>query len=379
MFHQSATTPALITRLEDLQQLVSALAREPILAVDTESNSLYAYREQVCLIQFSTPQDDFLVDPLSLPDLSPLAPLFANPAIEKVFHAAEYDILCLKRDFSFQFVNIFDTMTAARILGRKEVGLGSLLEAEFGVLLDKHYQRANWGQRPLTDEMLDYARGDTHSLIPLRNRLRAELEESQRWTIAAEDFVRLASINGRSPENDPASCWQIGGVSELTPQQTAVLQELCRYRDHAARAANRPLFKVIGPKTLLEIARHCPGSMHELAYIPGMSQGQLRRHGRSLLQAVNRGLEAEPLYPSRIPRPDERYVARLEALRQWRKKTAALLSVESDVVLPRELMYEIAARNPQDEAGLSAIMSAAPQRFEQFGDQILQALLPRQA
>ena len=123
----------LVTHAGELRMLVDSLMREPIVAVDTELNSLYAYQEQVCLIQFSTPQTDFLVDPLALEDLSPLAPLFADPNIEKVFHAAEYDVICLKRDFGFTFDNMFDTMLAASILGREEIGLGSILRGSLGL------------------------------------------------------------------------------------------------------------------------------------------------------------------------------------------------------------------------------------------------------
>jgi len=141
--------PVLITRQAALQRLADTLRGEKIIAVDTESNSLYAYQEQVCLIQFTARGIDYLVDPLALDDLSPLAPVFSDPAIEKVFHAAEYDLICLKRDFGYTFNNLFDTMVAARILGRELYGLGAILEEEFGVQVDKRYQRANWGQRPL--------------------------------------------------------------------------------------------------------------------------------------------------------------------------------------------------------------------------------------
>ena len=176
-------TPVLITRFAELTDLVDHLTRQPVVAVDTESNSLYAYREQVCLIQFSTPREDYLVDPLAIRDLSLLGPLFADPKIEKIFHAAEYDLICLERDFEFRFANLFDTMMAARILGREELGLGALLEQEFGVVLDKRYQRANWGQRPLPADLLAYARLDTHYLIQLRQRLHDEL--SWQGTVAA--------------------------------------------------------------------------------------------------------------------------------------------------------------------------------------------------
>ena len=109
--------------------MILDLSGEPVVAVDTESNSLYAYRERVCLIQFSSPEKDYLVDPLEI-DVSTLAPLFASTEIEKIFHAAEYDLLMLDRDFGFRVSNLFDTMVAARILGWKAVGLGSILREQ---------------------------------------------------------------------------------------------------------------------------------------------------------------------------------------------------------------------------------------------------------
>ena len=107
--------------------MLGDLTAQPRLAVDTESNSLHAYREQVCLIQFTTPSKDYVIDPLALPDMGALGPIFSNPNIEKIFHASEYDLICLRRDFNFQFVNLFDTMHAARVLGYPYVGLDNLL------------------------------------------------------------------------------------------------------------------------------------------------------------------------------------------------------------------------------------------------------------
>jgi ribonuclease D len=146
--------PVWIDRPHTLEAMVKDLVKYPLLAVDTESNSLYVYREQVCLIQFSTGETDYLVDPLALTDLSPLSPLFADPKIEKIFHAAEYDIICLKRDFGFKFANIFDTMVASRVLGKQAVGLASILKEMFGLDIDKRFQRANWGRRPLPPPQL---------------------------------------------------------------------------------------------------------------------------------------------------------------------------------------------------------------------------------
>ena len=364
----------LISRPQSLRKLTDTLAQESILAVDTESNSLYAYRERVCLIQFSTTKRDYLVDPLAIDDLSPLASIFSSKRIEKIFHAAEYDIIMLKRDFDFRFTNLFDTMLAARILGWGELGLGSMLKNEFGVQVNKRFQRSNWGKRPLPADMLAYAQMDTHYLIPLRNRLRSELKAKDRWELAEEDFRRMQYINGREPANNRETCWRIKGAYDLRPQHAAVLKELCAYREQVAQSMNRPLFKVIGDQTLYAIAENCPGDLDKLKQLPGMSYKQVRRHGKALLEAVQRGLRSDPIKPPRHHRPSERYLARFEALRSWRKMVAHEMGVSSDVVLPRDLLNEIAIQNPKRETELADVMEHVPWRMENFGDEILGVL-----
>lgn len=366
--------PVLITRAEALKDLVKRLVQEPVVAVDTESNSLYAYREQVCLLQFSTLQVDYLVDPLALRDLSSLSGLFADPAILKVFHAADYDILCLKRDFDFAFANLFDTMVAARILGRPAVGLGAVLAEEFGIQLDKRHQRANWGQRPLPPYLLDYARLDTHYLIPLSDRLWIELQRQGMANLAQEDFHRLSRMNGHSQEEREVDCWRVRGAGDLTPQQAAVLNELCHYRDQVARSMNRPWFKVLNDQTLIDISFELPQDMVALGRVQGMNEGQLRRHGHRILDAVKRGLQAGPLYAPRSPRPDDAYLQRLDALRSWRKQAGLDMGVASDVVLPRDLLTELAEQNPRGLDELQVILQDVPWRLEHFGGQILDVL-----
>ena len=359
-----------ITKQGELKRLANILADQPILAVDTESNSLYAYQEQVCLIQFSTPQADYLVDPLALGDLSVLASIFTDGNIQKTFHAAEYDILCLKRDFGFNFSNLFDTMLAARFVGRKEVGLGSILEAEFNIQVDKRHQRANWGQRPLPGYLLDYASQDTHYLIPLQKILQHQLEEKELLPLAQEDFKRLCNVEA-NPENGKSDCWRVNGIHKLSPQQAAVLQELCRYRDEVARHRNRPLFKVMSDHTLQAIADSLPASPDELKHLPGMTRHQMDRHGKALLQAVQRGLHAEPIHPPRNVRPDDRFLARVEALKLWRKQKAKELEVESDIILPRDLLQQLAAKNPLEMDALSECLAQVPWRRKRYGQEIL--------
>ena len=370
--------PILVTRQADLQRLARRLEVQPVVAVDTESNSLYAYQEQVCLVQFSIPGEDYLVDPLALKDLSALGPLFANPGIEKIFHAAEYDLICLDRDFGFRFVNLFDTMVAARILGREAFGLGSILEEEFGVTLNKRYQRANWGERPLPRDLLTYARLDTHYLIDLRDELAQELERRNLMALAMEDFRRLTILNGHSEagEEKPPDCWRIKGAYDLSGQEAAILQALCEYRDQVARRVNRPLFKVINDRTLMAIAQAGPRDVRDLEHLEGMSARQVSRHGAALLEAVRRGQAARPIRPPRSPRPSERFVVLMDSLREWRKHTAQDLGVQSDVVLPRDLLVEIAEQDPRQMQDLSRLLKDVPWRMERFGEQILEVVHP---
>lgn len=380
--------PILVTRPDQLHRMVERLGGERRVAVDTESNSLYAYREQVCLIQFSVGGGeggagaavDYLVDPLALDDLTSLGPIFANRGIEKIFHAAEYDLVCMKRDFNFEFGNIFDTMAAARILGRDEVGLGALLEAEFGVKLDKHYQRANWGERPLKKELLAYARLDTHYLLELRDRMQAALVGRGLWALAEEDFRRMEGVEGGAPKSGVSNgerqgeCWRVKGAYDLTPEQAAILKELCEYRERAAEQMDRPLFKVINDQTLTAIAAAAPGELSELAKVAGMTPRLVQRHGRHLLEAIRRGLEAAPVYPPRNHRPNNGYLERVEALRAWRKKMGLKLGVMSDIVLPKDLMLRVAERNPRRMGELREAMGDAPWRLEKWGEEILKVV-----
>lgn len=378
----SSTTlsePILISRPQELQRMIDTLLQAPLVAIDTESNSLFAYREQVCLIQFSIAQNertgeqqDYLLDPLALPDLSGLGALFADPKIEKVFHAGEYDLICLKRDFGFKFVNLFDTMIAARILGRTSVGLAAILEQAFGVVLDKHYQRANWGARPLNPEMLGYARLDSHYLIPLRHMLCPELQAAGRWELAVEDFYRLCNV--AVPELNGDMLWRVISGRETTPRQSAILQELCAFRDQQARRLNLPVFKVLGNDLLYDIARLCPQTRAALAEVEGMNPRLLDRFGNGLLEALQRGLTAKPVTRIHNARPDDAYLERLELLRNWRKKSAQTMHVESDVILPRDLMESIAQANPASLEDLGQLMVDFPWRFSHFGAEIYNLL-----
>jgi ribonuclease D len=367
--------PAWVEEPKALDRLVRDLVVQPRMAVDTESNSLHAYREQVCLIQFSTTTTDYLVDPLVLHDLSTLVPLFSDPKIEKVFHAAEYDLICLKRDFGITLANIFDTMQAARILGYKQVGLDSVLAEKLGITMNKRYQKADWGERPLSPEMLNYARLDTHHLLDLRDSLQIELQARGRWELAYEEFIRWAIGNG--PGKPEISSWQrIKGTQHFTSRQFTILRELCLWRESQAEKMSRPVFKVIDDKRLVSIALATPRTQADLQAL-NLTSRQVYVFGDDILQAVYRGRKAEPIQRQLTSRPDPNLLNRLNILSNWRKAVAQKIGVESDVVLPKAWMHTIAEQNPQTMYELSALMPQSPWRLGTYGVEILKMLHAR--
>jgi ribonuclease D len=342
------------------------------LGVDTESNSLHAYQEQVCLIQFTDHQTDYLIDAMAPLDLSGLSSIFSDEKIEKIFHAAEYDILCLKRDYGFEFSHLFDTMQAARILGMEKLGLSGLLTDLLDIDQGKSFQKADWGKRPVPEEMRQYARLDTHYLLSLRNILADKLKQKNLMDLAREDFQRLCLVE--HTQRDAPLYTQVGGYQLLDPQSLAVLEELCQFRDRRAQKLNRPHFKVIGNNALLAAAQALPHSIQELKKIEEVSPKILDRYQKEILDAVKKGLANPPIQLEKHRRPSQSYIDRLQNLQNWRKEAGKKMGVLSDIVLPRDILEEIAARNPRDLRELEAIMVDVPWRFAHFRRDIIKVI-----
>jgi len=360
-----------------LHALCELLGAQTSVAVDTESDSLYSYFEKLCLVQFSTREADYIVDPLAL-SLAPLASFFADARIEKVFHAAEYDILCLKREYHFTFANIFDTMVAARILGWKQVGLGAILHERFGVTLNKKMQRADWGRRPLTTEQLAYAREDTHYLLALRDLQKAELEQRGHWEEAREEFEGLTRVEPTPRHFDPDAYWNIKGARELDSRRLGALRELFRWRDEQARREDRPPFKVLSDAQLLQLAQALPDSLQTLARLD-LSEKVSARYGHALVAAIARGIAAAQRVPPRPRRREEEILdyaarARLDKLKAWRKQRAQARGVENDVIVSNEVLYRIARENPRTLEALAKVTHLGPWKLRTYGEEILRVL-----
>ena len=354
------------------------LVTQSRVAVDTESNSLHAFREQVCLVQFSTTNADYLVDPLALKDLSLLSPIFSNPKIEKIFHAAEYDLICLRRDFYFSFANLFDTMQAARVLGYPAVGLDRLLADKFNIQTDKRHQKANWAARPLTKEQIHYARLDTHYLFDLRDVLEQELREKGRYVFAMEDFARACLLEESRQKLNGESWERFAARKDLSLRELTVLAYLCKWRDKEAEKLNRPPYKVIMDDVFVALAKNPPEQKVDLSGV-GLSEKQIGLWGDGVLAAIRRGLAAPLVERKQAETKNDAVLRRLEKLKSWRKNAGLEMGVESDIILPKPYMSALAENPPKTVDELARVMKETPSRVEKYGAQILKVLGGRNA
>lgn len=370
----------LIDTQAGLADLAERMVGAPWMAIDTESNSLHAWREKVCVLQVALPAGVFLVDTVVLRDLAALQSAFEDQRSIKFLHGADYDVVCLKRDFGFGPANIFDTMLASQMLGFESFGLAAMSDALLGVKLDKSMTRHDWGLRPLTDAVLPYLVNDVLHLPELGEQLRNLVMERGIEEEVGIECRRVEALQWSGQARDERDGWrQMKGVRDLGPVEQGVIRELFFWREGRAEAMDRPSFKVLGNDVLHEIARRLPRARRELCGIHGLNERLLERHGSALLQCVARGVDhpAEP--PPRRPRRTEEDYTREEAgeaLRQWRRGVLQGCGMPSLLVLPNHVLERLAAERPQSMEALSSIPTLGARRAQLHGKALLEVLRP---
>ena len=365
----------LIETAHDWRVCLKRLRAEPCIAVDLEANSLYAYREVICLLQISIPGHDFIIDTLAGFPLEGMGKLLADPCVEKIFHASDYDLMLLQCHYGWRVRNLFDTMWAARILGYKNMGLAWFLRDFYGIEVSKRHQKANWGERPLPEALLAYAQSDTHYLSLLRADLAAKLEQAGCMEEAREIFANACRNTVPDRDFDPDTFWSIRGTQDLSPRQRAVLKALYVFRDKEARRRNAPPFKVCGNEVLMVLARQQPRDFTQLRRIKGLPKRLSARLSERFLEAIREGRKAAP--PSRPPsRPRNApgISGRYKQLFAWRKAVAGKRGVETDVIITRETMWDIARRNPKTREELAGVPTLGPCRLAMYVQDLLRVL-----
>lgn len=288
MKNQDISRPCLFVQVQrDFVDLLGMLRAQKCFALDTESNSFHAYREQVCLMQLSTWDQDYAIDPFVV-DVRPLGQLLEDPEIEIVVHAADYDIRCLQRDYGFRINRLFDTMLAAKLLGRAEVSLVALVRDYFGVGLIKALQRSDWGRRPLSDDQLKYAYTDTRYLLPLKDKLYQEIVQKGLETEANTIFKKQAGCEFRPKSFDIHGYRKLKGFRSLNFQEKEIAKAIYLLREDCARLSNLPPFKVFSSETVIELAKRRPMNCEELKRVKGMGNVTIHRYGESIVLTVSR-------------------------------------------------------------------------------------------
>jgi len=371
--HSYVKTPA------ELATLLKRLGRESELAVDTEAASFHRFIDRIYLIQVSTHHENAIIDPLTVGEVSMLGALLSDPAIEVVFHDADYDLRILDRDYGMRARKLFDTRVAAQLLGEPAVGLAALLEKYLGVHLDKKYQRADWSRRPLPREMLEYAALDTQHLLPLRDRLRVELEAKGRMAWATEEFERMEGVRWTPATTNGDAALRLKGARALSRRGLAVLRELWHWRESVAAELDRASFRVLSNEALLGAADAAPRSAEELKTIRGVSERLLESRGEAILAAIERGLAVPDRDLPRFPRGERRvndpaFDGRVERLKATRNAAAASLGLDPGVLCPKGTLEAVARARPTSAAGLGELPEMRKWQVELLGGDFLKAV-----
>ena len=364
---------------EALRRAVDRLRELPLIAADTEAAGYHRYFDRMSLVQLSSRTENFLVDPLAVSDLGPLAELFEDPEIETIFHDSDYDLRILDRDAGLRVTGLFDTQTAAAFLGERSLGLGSIVEKYLGIKLPKEHQRADWAERPLSEGMKQYAAADTAHLPGLRDRLREELEKMGRLGWAQEEFRRRELTRWTEPDDGREAYMRMKGARDLTPRGLAILRELYEWRERVARERDQATFRVLGNQALLEMSARPPESERELSGYTGISDGLAQRRGREIMAAVRAGVAVPDGELPRFPRAqrwerDPDLEARTEALKQARNRRADELNLDAGFVMSRNLLEEVARAQPKSAAELEAVAGVRHWQVEAVGAALLKAL-----
>eukprot|EP01028_Stygiella_incarcerata_P002387 TRINITY_DN1445_c0_g1_i2.p1 TRINITY_DN1445_c0_g1~~TRINITY_DN1445_c0_g1_i2.p1 ORF type:complete len:824 (-),score=209.04 TRINITY_DN1445_c0_g1_i2:93-2564(-) len=278
-----------VDTLGALRQLEECLEKEDMFAIDLENHSFRSFQGYLCLMQISTRNQDFLVDVIELRShMQVLLPSFTNPHILKVLHGCDHDVQWLQRDFGLYLVHVFDTGQAARVLGFPSFSLAYLLDHFCHRKVDKKYQLADWRIRPLSHEMTQYAREDSHYLLYIYDRFTNLLDPDQ----AVDVFVRSRDICLRRYEKTLFTETSHMSVYRKFPKfvdkaNLLVFRKLFQWRDRLARAEDESTGNVLPNKLLYRFASEIPGTVkHLLSLCPSFVPPFVRQRSKELVELI---------------------------------------------------------------------------------------------
>jgi len=342
--------PVFIEQMSDAR-LHESLASQRRVGVDTEFMRERTFFSQLCLVQISSGDDIFCVDPLSdSQDTSPSATdafWQSLMQIPWVLHSGRQDIEVVSQSANLFPVSVFDTQIAAALLGyAPQMGYAGLVAELFDVQLAKSHTRADWTKRPLSAAVLEYAAEDVFYLLPAYEILKEKLSALGRLAWAQEDSADL--LQPTLYELDPnLAVAKLKGARNLSGSARSTAVRLAAWREREALRSNSPRQWIIKDKTLLDIAVRQPGSAEELADIPGMAERTAKRASMVILSAINEAKSDNSDYQPPA-RPDDTQKALLKELQQRVVDRATELGVAPEIVAPKK---ELSAATGGDRSG----------------------------
>lgn len=334
--------PILIQDSPSLNDLVSRIAPvAPVCAIDTEADSLHRYKESLCLIQLSAGGENVLIDPLAINDMNPFAEYLCS--CEVWMHGADYDMTMIRREYGKLPPVVWDTQIGARLLGLRKFGLSDLVEHWFGVTLLKTSQKADWGKRPMTPTMLEYAINDVVYLLPMGECIVEELIDKGRydWFVQSCEAARKKILER---DENREELWRINGSGRLSPRGLAYLRALWNWRDAEAASWDKPSFMVVNNKQMIEWADQL--SQDQTIALPRHLQRpeRLRRYEKAIAAAA---ALADDDLPEKIRPPrrkkDAAFERAVDAIIQKRDVAASALNIDPSLLIARSVAESIAA------------------------------------
>ncbi len=342
-----STEPTWVATHQELAELCQRWRRQAAVAVDTEFMRSQTFYPHAGLLQVGDGSGCYLIDPLAIEDLSPLAELFNDPGVVKVIHACSEDLEVFRHRLGVLPDPLFDTQVAAAFAGYGfSVGYAGLVKAVLGVEVPKGETRSDWMQRPLSQSQLHYAALDVAYLLVVYGKLLQSLKTDQRLAWVQRD---CADIVAAARENQiPQDYYKKVKLAwKLNPEELSILQQLCLWREQQARARDLPRNRLMKEAALWEMARNKPRSVKQLLQLEGMPSRTAKDDGETLLELVARGREARSL-PEALPRPlPPEQGDLLKALKARVRLEAEVLGVPPEVLV-RKKDYEALVRSGMD-------------------------------
>jgi len=276
--------------LESATQLANAAKQwesSEVLGIDTEFVRERTYRADLGLVQVSDGRTAWLVDPLAVGSLEPLAQLMANTAITKILHSSSEDLEVLMYVLGQHPEPLVDTQIASAMLGQPlQMAYQNAVKWLFNIEIDKDQTRSNWCRRPLHSRQLRYAAMDVVLLPMMLQKIRPQLEEAGRWDWLVEDVARMKR-NSLTPVEPEKAYLRFPGIGRMDNKALQALQALAAWREKTANLKNRARGFVISDTGLMQLARQRPSSEVEIREIEEIHPGALNRYQTQLLNLIS--------------------------------------------------------------------------------------------